>query len=82
MSTWARSGTTLSETHGPKMARQPSVDELIKGPFDRKVGAVGQTDHVALHELDRPVDEPGRDRFVENQPKRIDGVVVGVALVG
>ena len=47
-------------------------DELVKGPFDRLVGAVGQADDIALHELDRTVEQPGRDGLVENHPDRVE----------
>ena len=33
------------------------LDEFVKGTFDGMVGAVRQPDHVALHQLDRTVDE-------------------------
>ena len=54
------------------------IDEFVECPLDRFVGAVRQTDDIALHELYRTVDEPGVDCLVENHPNRVEGVVVGL----
>ena len=54
------------------------VDQLVKGPLDRFVRAVGQADDIALHQIHRTVDEAGFDCLVENHPDRVERVVVGV----
>ncbi|BDB41240.1 hypothetical protein IWGMT90018_16860 [Mycobacterium kiyosense] len=75
-STRARSGTTLSETHGPKMTRHPLLDQFVEGTRDRLIGAVRQPDDVALDKLDRAVDQVRRERFFHHQLQCGDGVVV------
>ena len=52
-------------------------DEFVVRALDGVIGAVGQPDDVALHQLDRAIDHPGGDSFVEDQPDRVHGVVVG-----